>query len=684
MDKNRSHRLVIVFVSVACIGLTVESVMMGWEFWMLPVFIAGTSALWALHITQKLETQQREAVYLIYAIFASFFHGVHETSFFDVAVVLLLMLAVFSLLDHVYMMDLILIEYFTLIAIQVIMALRSESVVFDPLNISRLALHTAVILCVYLLCRLTIEHRLEVAAELRAREEEIDSYNSDMEDFLSNISHELRTPINVVNGMSTLLIKSGAGENAEAIRKAGIRLSYQVEDIQDYTEAKRKRMVLEEEDYMSTSLINDVVAGFRRYENAGELELVVDMDTNVPAVMRGDIRKLRKIFRHLLDNAVKFTRHGGIYIRVYATEKDYGVNLCLELTDTGCGMTRRDIAGAARGMYQANKQRNRSTGGIGLGLPVVYGLAHTMDGFVKIESEKGRGTTVRVTVPQKVVDASPCLQLNAAFQGDILFHVRSEKYKEPQVREFHRVMAVHLAIGLCCPLYSAENIKEVERLRKKLDVTHIFMGQEEYEENPAYFDELSRGETVVTVSARDGFRPRPGSRVIVMSKPLYGVPAVRILNEGRAAVDAELADKLRKPVFDGVRALVVDDEPMNLVVATGLFRGYKMLIDTAESGREAIEKFRAGDYDVIFMDHMMPEMDGVEAMKHLREAAKEKGRVPAIVALTANAVSGAKEMFLREGFDGFIAKPIDIIDFERVMKRVLPDALISYEEGDAI
>ena len=123
---------------------------------------------------------------------------------------------------------------------------------------------------------------------------------------------------------------------------------------------------------------------------------------------------------------------------------------------------------------------------------------------------------------------------------------------------------------------------------------------------------------------------------------------------------------------------------MNLVVASGLFRDYGMITDTAAGGKEAIDKYGSSDYDVIFMDHMMPGMDGVEAMKRIRELGRDKGRDPVVVALTANAVSGAREMFISEGFDGFIAKPIDISEFERVMRRVLPSNLVRFEtEGGA-
>ena len=127
----------------------------------------------------------------------------------------------------------------------------------------------------------------------------------------------------------------------------------------------------------------------------------------------------------------------------------------------------------------------------------------------------------------------------------------------------------------------------------------------------------------------------------------------------------------RHPKFQGIRALVVDDEPMNLVVATGLFKEYGMMIDTALSGKESIKKYTDNDYDVVFMDHMMPEMDGIEAMKRLREVASKKNKKLRIIALTANAISGARAMFLNEGFDGFISKPVDLNDFERTMNMVM-------------
>ena len=179
------------------------------------------------------------------------------------------------------------------------------------------------------------------------------------------------------------------------------------------------------------------------------------------------------------------------------------------------------------------------------------------------------------------------------------------------------------------------------------------------------------------VSADHGFKPVPGSSVIVLPKPLYGYPVIRVINEGYEVGGLDSIDQVSHPNLRGLRALIVDDEPMNLMAAQELFRDYEMYTDIAASGKEAVEKYKKNDYDIVFMDHMMPEMDGVEAMKLIRAAAKERGKEAVVVALTANAVSGARDMFMKEGFDGFIAKPMNISEFEHVMLRVLARNLTS-------
>jgi signal transduction histidine kinase/CheY-like chemotaxis protein len=655
---------------------------MGWEFWVPPIIIIGTIALWAVNLSDRIDYDVRKMFYFGYSALVVFYHGIHKTSFFDVGMIAILVMTLFSMLNGVYMMNIFLLEFFVLLFIHFINLPGGTPIEYDRFNVSRILLHISIVLLVYYINVRMINERLDDEEENRIKEERIEANDTSMEDFLSNISHELRTPVNVVNGMSDLLIKKGVGYEADSIKNAGVRLAYQIEDIQDYTECKRQSVFLEEDNYMSISLINDVVTSFRTNENAKDLDLVVDLSPQAPTMMRGDIRKLHKIFRHLLENAIKFTRHGGIYVKMYTEPTEYGVNLTIEMTDTGIGMDRNAIRSVTEGMYQANKKRNRSSGGIGLGLFIVYGFTHRMGGFVRIESERGIGTTVRVTIPQKVVDEKPCLALQESFDGVVLFHVRPDKYKVPKLRDFYRSMAANLATGIHVSLYAAETVYEVERLKEKYNVTHIFMGEEEYEENKGYLEELAKEDIVVVVSAGPDMKAPEGSRVMLMPKPLYAYPIIKILNEGRDGKDTGLQENVEKPVFKGIKALIVDDEPMNLVVATCLFRDYEMIVDTAGGGKEAIRKFKDNDYDIVFMDHMMPEMDGVEAMKQIKAAAADLGRNIIIIALTANAVSGAREMFIKEGFDGFIAKPINIADFERVMIRVLSEQKVIYDGRD--
>ena len=146
--------------------------------------------------------------------------------------------------------------------------------------------------------------------------------------------------------------------------------------------------------------MSDVVTNFRLSENKKDLELIVDLDPNAPSVMRGDIKRLHKIFRHLLENAVKFTKSGGIYLRMYTEETEYGVNLCIEMNDTGIGMDMKDLNSVSEGIYQANKKRNRSSGGIGLGLYIVRTVVGLHGGEIKVSSKLGEYTEFEFHFPR--------------------------------------------------------------------------------------------------------------------------------------------------------------------------------------------------------------------------------------------------------------------------------------------
>ena len=668
-QNTRVHNTVVGIMTVAAVGTIIENLSQGWEYWVPPLILAGIIASWVLHLLQYRQSTFRENYYLVFSMILAFYHGVHDTSTFDIVVVSLLLMITVTLLRRSEFLNILLVEFFFLITAQVIRNYYSGIIAFDRLTVSRILLHCITEICGFLVLIEVVRNNRTDAEELEHLNEVRVNERNDMEDFLVNISHELRTPVNVINGLSTIMMKKDAGDEAASICDAGFRMARQIDDIQDYSEIQRGDVILEERKYEISSLINDIVAGFSFYQKDSDKDLIVDLDPNLPSVFMGDARRISKIFGHLLDNAFKFTQRGGVYLRVTSMDHAGTTNLIIEVRDTGIGMTADEIEKINNGMYQSNSTRSRSTGGIGLGLPIVYGFVRRMNGFISIDSVKGKGTTVRVSITQVVVDPTPCLRVDSDKFYNVIYHLDPDNYKDSRVWELYREMAVNTASDLRINMYFAPTAADVEKMVKRGDITNIFMGEKEYMKDPAFYDRISQKVTVAVSTAGDLITQN--DKIIIMPRPLYGYPIVRVLN-GEGGILRPKATAVERPVLDNVRALVVDDEPLNLIVAEGLFKEYNMIVDTAGSGPEAIQKYTDNEYDVVFMDHMMPKMDGVEAAKRIRDVAFGQQRTARIVALTANVVSGAREMFAREGFDGFIGKPIDINEFERTMRIVLP------------
>ncbi len=669
MEDIKKERLVVLITSLAGIICIVQNYFGKWEIWVPWIILVAGAVLWHVHITVKIPTMARMWIYYAYAAFLLFYHGIHDRILFDISASAVLFMVTFTIIDKTVMLNMILIEYIIVMMLQLYLLYSNKELEVSNFEMMRIIFHIGTVLIMYIFSRITVIIRNQEKDNINKWQKSVKKNDNDMEDFLANLSHELRTPVNVISGMTTLMMKDTKRGELDSIKDAGIRLANQIEDIQDYMEIKRGELVLEEENYMMLSLINDVMVYYNTVYKNNKLELVVNLSPDIPAMLYGDIKKMHKLFRHILDNAVKFTGRGGINLKVYSEPQDYGVNFIVEIADTGIGMTRADMARVSKGMYQVNKKRNRSTGGIGIGLPIVYGFVHKMDGSVMITSDKGKGTTVRITIPQKVINPVPCISINDDVKQGIIFYAMLDRFKIPQIRTFYKNMVADLDKSFKTNIYFAGDIAEVDHLVKELDISHMFIGQKEFEADIEYFlKNADKGyKVVVTVDSLNDIRQY--SKILVVEKPVCAFKISRILNG--EIMNGDCLKKEEKVDFEGVKALVVDDEPMNLVVASGLFGEYKMIVETAQSGMEAIRKYEVDDYDVIFMDHMMPEMDGVEAMKQLRHVAEKDGRNPIVVALTANALSGAKEMFMREGFDGFIAKPIDIGEFEHVMKREL-------------
>ncbi|MCR5054367.1 MAG: response regulator [Lachnospiraceae bacterium] len=675
-----SHMMILISYTIFSVVLMSESLIMSWEKWALVPITLALLFSWMLHIRQSLTDNVRIWTYSLLMMCTFFFYGIHQTSTYDLAPVMTAVIMLYTMTGMKSLILLCQVTYFITMGYGLI-SMYAMGMEFDSLVVTRTMLHVAMVIMVGWISRVIIEKWGQVLLKSKEEIHELTDATNRLNDFLANVSHEIRTPINAVIGLTGVCIEKEEREeirrDMEAVNEAGKKVGQQISDILDYSEIDRKRLARNDEDYMLSSLLNDLVMQLRPYKKPG-VELIIDVDPAIPSVLNSDASKLKKILWHLISNGLKYTKEGGVYVRIYPVEQSYGINLCIEVTDTGIGMDDEEKERVSEGFYQANSGRARSSAGLGLGMAIVAGFTASLGGFYSIDSKEGTGTTVRVSVPQKVVDDAGNMSIRNRDKICIGGYLHFDKFKEPRVRDYYNRMVGNIVRGLGVTMHRVDNLDNLRKLADSVNLTHLFVGEEEYKSGSDVIEELAR-DMLISVVADAGFEPVEGSRVSVIEKPFYCFPVVGFLN--RSIDDKE--DSEKKMMLQDVRALVVDDEPMNLTVAKGVFTRYGMVVETAASGPESLEMIRENDYDIVFMDHMMPGMDGVEAMKLMRADKTRDRRDMPIVALTANAVSTAREMFMKEGFDGFVSKPIELVELERVLKNVLPASCITYVDADA-
>ena len=682
-EKQRAaHLLILLCYTIFSCVLIGESLLLGWETWVVVLLPIGVIAGWTMHIRNRLPMVLRLDIYSFLMMLVFFFYGIHETSMFDLAPVMITLMVLYSSTEKYSTIKICMFTYYLTMGYDFFLVLDGFSEE-TPLFITRLLLHFMLVYMAGRLLKIMIQRRVKERKTTEDMIVRLEDMNRRTEDFLANVSHELRTPINVVTGITTVMLKNEEDTEKKkdiiAIQMAGQRLFNQIEDILDYTEIDNGKMTVSEEAYMISSIVNDVISENQMQEREYMPELIFDLDASMPAVFLGDGRKVKKILRHLLGNAVKFTKKGGVCVRIRTLPKDYGVNLYITVSDTGSGIPEGELDKITERFYQTDGGRSRGAGGLGLGLPIVSGMVSCMEGFMQIRSETGKGTVVSVSIPQKVADDKPMIALNNREHLCLACYLKTEKYETPEVRDYYNETIVHMIESLDVSMHRVFCMDELKSLVAVCRITHLFIGVEEYEENREWFEKLA-GEVRVIVVADRNFVPMLGTRTKLLKKPFYCLTIANMLNAESEQDEIQFAEK--RMICPNVKILAVDDEPMNLMVAEGIFRQYEMQVKTVYSGMEALELCEKEEFDLIFLDHMMPGMDGVETLKRLRSFFAETGRSAVVIAFTANAVSGAREMFFREGFDEFVSKPIEMVELERVLRNVLPDSRIRFVDKD--
>ena len=675
--QRTAHLTILLCNTVFIIALIGEAIFFEWEAGAVILLFLGVVAGWLLHITAKIPESIRLWLYVVLMMLTFFFYGSHEDSIYELAPVMAVIILIYTSTEAYYVVRVCAFSYYLTMCYDFVFLLG------NPLDLpthtmARIILHFVLIFIAERLAETMIRRRRDERKKTDERISRLEETNRRAEDFLANVSHELRTPINAVMGITAVMLKDETDPEKKkdmlSIHMAGNRLFGQIEDILDYTEIDTGRVIVSEENYMVSSLVNDIIVE-SRMKNMQDVELIFDVDAGIPLTLLGDGKKIKKIMKHLIDNAVKFTKKGGVYVRIYALDKSYGINLCIQVSDTGVGIAEEEMGKIKEKFFQSSGGRNRKASGLGLGLSIVYGMVTAMDGFIRLESEEGKGTVISVSIPQKVVDATPGMEVPNRGDLCIALYLKPEKYEIPQVRDYYNATVTHMVQELDLVVHRVFDLEELKKLAAMYQLTHLVIGKEEYEEDTSYYEGLGKEMDIILVAAEDS-QLSVGNRVKLVTKPFYSLPIVNVLNS-QAPFESVLHEQVNM-VCPGVRMLVVDDEPMNLMVAEGIFNAYQMEVKTASSGMEAIELCKKETFDLIFLDHMMPEMDGVETLKILRQNQADTGRQQTVIAFTANAVSGAREMFLQEGFDEFISKPIEDQELKRLLRKVLPKSSIAY------
>ncbi len=476
--------------------------------------------------------------------------------------------------------------------------------------------------------------------------------------FLANMSHEIRTPMNAILGMADIAIRQDPPketlDNLRNIKTAAGALLTIINDILDFSKIESGALEIFTEPYYVESFINDIVTIINMRIGHKPIDFLIEDYHDIPRMLLGDSVRLKQVLINLLTNAIKFTDTGFIRLSLRAVAVGHGETVILkgQIEDTGIGIKKEDLNNLFENFSQLDTKKNRNVEGTGLGLAITKKLLEQMGGSIHVASVYGQGSTFTFELPQPVSDAAPLLPI-----GDYdNLHVGIWLKSAVKAQSLHAKL---LDIGAKAEI--------LDNTSKFGNCTHVFMDHTELKN----IDAESIPNTNVIAISRNYFESKDvKSNVIVAYAPLTTIVVARLL-EGTnyTSSDSTGSDIQFSMTTKDVQVLVVDDNSINLIIAQSVLEEYGIAVDTAISGAEAIEMVQDKNYDIVFMDHMMPEMDGVETTIRIRNLGEDKYSIMPIVALTANAVGDVRTMFLDSGMNDFLSKPLVIKELERVMRR---------------
>ncbi len=503
------------------------------------------------------------------------------------------------------------------------------------------------------------KHKMD--EQLRYAHEEALLSSQAKSNFLANMSHEIRTPLNAILGMSEIVLRESMGRNTEEyaveIKKASESLLVIINDILDISKIESGKLEVINVEYNITSLLNDIISLSKMRLEERPVILTTFIQSDIPAVMYGDEIRLKQILLNLMGNAIKFTKAGNINLNVNCELHNGKAELIFSVSDTGMGIKESDMDRLFMQFERVDTKKNRNIEGTGLGLAITKQLCEMMDGSISVISEAGAGSVFTVSIPQKYKQLTP-ITSKVSDMKVLLYEAR-----EVYARSLEQTITdLDAACTIC--------VNQSELIQALSEESFDYLLAPVVHLNKIKNMCLQMNIDINIVSLSD-----PGDLTIypddmVVNLPISCIQMAQIF--GNADFGMGEKEKIYSFIAPTAKVLVVDDNNVNLKVARGLMAPFKVDLDTAANGALAVEMIKNIKYDLVFMDHMMPEMDGIDATAAVRKLEGDYFKNLPIIALTANALVGAKELFVREGMNDFLAKPVEIKKLNEILQKWLP------------